>query len=205
MGAVIGIIIFIALVYNIIISLKSSVEERAEELLEKAYKAIKSQSEIVKKLPNGLMWKTNKYGPNGHYMDIYITVEERKNMDSVFLRVKDDDRKYGFFFRYVNEMSEEEFNSMTNEIAKENITNLNKYASICNPLITQPFITKVTKRDSKKIFERSQFSFFSDEDIDNMEKKFKELGEKEAIRRLTFNLLDKYDNFVDEYFEYISR
>lgn len=204
MGAVIGTIIFIALVYNIIMSLKPSVENKAIELLEKSYKALGNKSNIVKKLPNGFMWRTNEYsGLEGRFMDIYITVEEKRNMDSVFIRTAYD-KKYGFFFRYVYELSEEEY-TMMKEHVKTNTFNLNKYASMCNPAVTPPFITKLKEKDNKKILECSHFALLNDEDIDVIKRKFKELGEAEGIKALAFGIFNSYCDFIDEYFEHIPR
>ena len=203
MGAVIGTIIFIALVYNIIMSLKPSVENKAIELLEKTYKALGNKSNIVKKLPNGFMWRTNEYDAEGRFIDIYITVEEKRNMDSVFIRTAYD-KKYGFFFRYVYELTEDDY-ALVKEDFEQHIPNFNKFASICNPAVTTPFITKLIKKDNKKFMEYTHFTLLNDENIDEIKEKFKELGEAVAIKKLAFGIFNSYDDFKDEYFKYISR
>lgn len=198
MGAIIGTLIFIAVVYNIIMAFKPSIEEQLNKFLDRSYKALDSHLESVKKITNGFRWKTNEYGTDGSYVDIHITVEERANVNKAFLRIRNDDRKYGLLFRFIYEMNGEDSNLSTDEDFTKFVMRLNNYASICNPLETLPFITEITEKNNKKYINFLHFMLIGEEEMDTLKEKFEMLGDYEAIKKLAFAVLNSSNDFIDE-------
>lgn len=199
MGAVIGTLIFIAVVYNIIMAFKPSVYKRLTKMLDETYEELSGDLEIVKKLHNGgFRWTTNLLDDK-IYADVYITVERKEDMNKVFWSklYDSDEYKYGILFRFMIPMPEDE-----EPLDEKDIEWANNFAAICNPREVQPVISKIIKKNDKEYLRLDVFGPLSDENVDEIKEKLKEYSNREAIRRVMLGCFKDCEDFLDAHQKY---
>ena len=199
MGAIIGTLIFIAVVYNIVMAFQPSVQERLNKILDETYEELNGKLEIVKKLHNGgFRWTTDFLFDEKIYADVYITVERKEDMNRVFWsKLYDyDEYKSGIRIRFMIPYPENE------EPNEKDIEMLNNYAAICDPRKVQPVISKIIKRTDKTYLRFDMFCPFSDEDVDGLKDKIKEYGNYEVIKHIILGCFKSYDDFLDAHQKY---
>lgn len=200
MGAIIGTLIFIAVVYNIVMAFKPSVQERLNKILDETYEELNGNLEIVKKLHNGgFRWTTDILFNDNSYADVYITVERKEDMNKVFWSklYDSDEYKYGILTRFMLPYPED-----VEPTDEKDIEWSNNFAAICDPREVQPVISKVIKRNDKTYLRLDVFVPFCDEDVDNLKAKIEEHGKYESIKRVTFGCFVECEDFADAHRAY---
>lgn len=200
MGAVIGTLIFIAVVYNIIMAFKPSVQERLDKILDETYEELSENLEIVKKLHNGgFRWTTDFLFNDNTLADVYITVERKEDVNKVlwYKLYDNNEYDYGIRFRFMIPQPED-----VEPIDEKDIEMLNNFAAICNHREVQPAISKIIKSDDKVYLRVDIFDAFCDEDVDKLKEKFEEYGKHEAIRKMTLGSFIFCQDFADAHRKY---
>lgn len=192
--SIVGVFIFIMVCYTIY-GLLTDTQDEIIDLLKKSYKALEQQSEKVEKIHNGFHWKKYLSSGDANSIDIYITAEKKEDMDKAFWRTNDDE-KYGFFFRFVYELTEEVCEKIIGDDTMKSYTgHLNSFARLCDPLKVTPYLTKITQENGKIFYEFSHFALVNKKDIEIFEDRFKKIGAAETIKELAHSVFDGYNDF----------
>ena len=157
--SIVGVFILVMVCYTIY-GLLTDAQDDAIGLLKKAYKALEKESEKVEKIHNGFHWKKDLSSGDAKSIDIYITVEEKKDMDKAFWRTNDKE-KYGLYFRFIYELTEEVCEDIIgDETMKSYVGHLNSFARLCDPLKVTPYITEITQEDDQVIIHNTNMDDF---------------------------------------------
>lgn len=199
MGAVIGIVIFIWILWEIVDWVTPSAHERLTKVLEEIYEDLNSVSEVVKKLPNGFRWTTLLLG-NKIDTDIYITAEKKEDINKVLWSklYDENDYKSGILFRFMLPTAE---NAPT--LDKIAIEWANDYAAnICDPRKVRPVFSNLIKKNDKVYLELSIFVPLDGEDVNGIRDEFKDHSRYEVIKHLTLSCFEQCFEFIDVHNEY---
>lgn len=201
MGAVIGIVIFIWIIWAIVDWVTPSAHERLTKVLEEIYEDLNDVSEVVKKVPNGFCWTTLLLG-NKINTDIYITAEKKEdiNKNKVLWSKMYDEYGYksGILFRFM--IPKPENAPSLDEIA---IKLSNDYAAnICDPRQVRPVFSNLIKNNDKVYLELSIFVPLDGEDVNGIRDEFKDHSRYEVIKHLTLSCFEQCLEFIDVHNEY---
>lgn len=182
-----------------IYGLLTDAQDDAIGLLKKAYKALEKESEKVEEIHHGFHWKKDLSSGDAKSIDIYITVEEKKDMNRAFWRTNDKE-EYGLYFRFIYELTEKEGEEIIgDETMNSYVGHLNSFARLCDPLKVTPYLTEITQENGKIFYGFSHFALVNKKDIEVFENHFEKLGVAEAIKDITHSIFDGYNDFAYDF------
>lgn len=194
---VIGIVIFIGMLWMVVAWVTPSAHERLTKVLEEIYGGLNDVSEVVKKLPNGFCWSTIL--DNKIYADVYITAEKKEDINKVLWSKLYDENEYksGILFRFmIPKLENAPF------LDEKAIEWSNEYAAMCDPRQVQPVVSKIIKKNDKMYLELSAFVPLDGEDVNGIRDEFKDHSKYEIIRTLTLGCFEQCLSFIDAHNEY---
>ncbi len=195
----IGIVIFIWMLWMVVAWVTPSAHERLTKVLEEIYEDLNDVSEVVKKLPNGFRWTTLLLG-NKIDTDIYITAEKKEDINKVLWSKLYDENEYksGILFRFMIPKPEN-----APFLDEKGIEWSNDYAAnICDPRKNQPVFSKIIKKNDKVYLELSAFVPLDGEDVNGIRDEFEDHSKYEVITSLTLGCFERCLDFIDAHNEY---
>lgn len=204
MGAVVGVLIFIALVYYVIKYFENVKRARYDKILEDWYNALKDDFENVGKIKNGFTWESD-INISSEKCLMHITVEHKDDARDVFVK-QNDDTGYGLLIRYF--IKDEHLETYMYDFEE-----MKDFSAKCDGKIVKPWYVIPIKIDG---IQHVCYSIFIPTDnnlAELLERNIEKFGAQEALRKYLYKLFvesfsldylksfSKYKKKLDEYYE----
>ncbi|MBS7014243.1 MAG: hypothetical protein KH115_02775 [Veillonella sp.] len=188
MGAIIGVVIFVAIIYYIFKYFENVERGRYDKILDTCYNELKDNFDNVEKVKDGFTWESNIDGLTHNRCQITITVEHKNDARDVFVNKKNENN-FGLLIRYF------EKEGLENRIY--DYDDLKKFSSQCDGNLVQPWYVLPVKVGGIQHVCYSIFIPADDQLAGLLERNIERNGAPDALHRFLYKLF--YESFQTGY------